>query len=91
MTFTLLRFVLFSFTMEAFMSLRVGGLTHIVCESCGRRYRLKNVVDDGSSLWLDLVCSSRSCGQCTAMPLSAYRAYTFTDRCADLLQSRCSR
>lgn len=70
------------------MSLRVGGLTHVICDCCGRRYRVRSIIpDEDVGLWLELKCFNRSCGQVTAMAISSYRAYGSYDRGMDKVMS----
>ena len=69
--------------------LRVGGLTHVTCDSCGHRYRVKSLVpDDSVGTWVELKCIARHCGQMTAMAISSYRAYSGVDRHNDI---QCSK
>ena len=68
------------------MSLRVGGLTHVVCDCCGRRYRVKSLVTDFEyGLWVELICCNVRCGQGTAMTIGSYRRYGMDDRKIDSL------
>lgn len=71
------------------MSLRVGGLTHVICDSCGRRYRVKSVTpDDSIGLIIELMCSNRGCCQGTAMSIGMFRAYGGESRRMDIVSAK---
>jgi hypothetical protein len=67
------------------VSLRVGGLTHVICNCCGHRYRVNQLVPDDSGGWVELKCTVRSCGNRTAMRVSDYRSYGSLERRTDKL------
>ena len=68
------------------MSLRIGVLTHIVCDCCGRRCRVKSIVPtESDGTFIEFRCSGIRCLGETAMSLGSYRLYGGEARRLDLV------